>query len=126
MHRLDDLIGKPFADGGRGPELFDCWGLVIEVMRRHGISLPDYQISALAFDRIGEEIERQRPIWKRLDGPIDPCLVVVRFNSSCPNHCGVYLGSGQFIHAREKAKVCIDRINSPAWAHRIEGFYVPA
>lgn len=122
---LADLIGKPFRDGGRGPDGYDCWGLVIEVMRRCGQELPDYKIGALEFAKIGAEIEQQRPMWRRLVKLSPPCLLLIRLNVAffC-NHIGVYIGEELFIHAREKTGVCLDRVTSPAWAKRIEGFYV--
>ena len=124
----DDLIGVPFLDGGRDPKIgLDCWGLALEVFRRHGITLPDFAIPALAFDLVGAEIERQKPVWRRLIQPESPSVIVMRFNSvTCCNHCGVYIGFGQFIHTRERVGVCIDRIMSPSWARRIDGYYLPA
>lgn len=42
---LEALIGRPFRDGGRGPEAFDCWGLVIRVRGLGGLATPDYDCS---------------------------------------------------------------------------------
>lgn len=123
----DDLIGVPFENGGRGPGSFDCWGLVMEVFQRHDVLLPDYKIACTDASRIDSQISERRPLWEKVTGePPVPSLVVIRFNSvvMC-NHTGVYLGNGMFIHAREKIGVNIDRIDSPAWNRRIEGFYVP-
>jgi cell wall-associated NlpC family hydrolase len=122
----DDLIGKPFQDGGRGPDGYDCWGLAKEIFRRHGIELPDYQICCEDASRIASEIDTQRPGWIRCDSlPPTPSLVVMRYGSKFCNHTGVYLGYGQFIHTRESIGVNIDRIESPNWRHRIEGIYRP-
>lgn len=34
-------IGRPWVSGGRGPDDFDCWGLVCEVYKTHlGVELP--------------------------------------------------------------------------------------
>lgn len=39
-----DLIGVQFAYGGRGPDTYDCYGLVMECERRNtGRELPDYR-----------------------------------------------------------------------------------
>ena len=69
----DDLIGRPFVDGGRGPENFDCWGLATDVFRRHGKILPDF----LQFDSIktvkqylcenGKSVKEQRRFSKLTD-----------------------------------------------------------
>lgn len=37
---LRDLPGHPYRRGARGPDAFDCWGLVLEARRRLGLPLP--------------------------------------------------------------------------------------
>lgn len=123
-----DLIGVPFVDGGREKTSgFDCWGLVMEIYRRNGIELPDYKVACEDASRIHRTVVTQRFAWVRLEKELpDLCLVVLRFNTAVMcNHTGVYLGEGRFIHTRSKIGVNIDRIDSPAWRKRIEGFYVP-
>jgi len=44
---IQDLIGKPYAHGARGPEEYDCWGLCVEIYKRGGIVLPDYTVKHL-------------------------------------------------------------------------------
>lgn len=121
-----NLIGVPFVDGGRDPAVgLDCWGLSTEVFRRWGIELPDYRISCEAASLIDREFKEQIQFWRRCEGEIPvPALVVIRFAAYC-DHTGVYIGQGRFIHTRKGIGVNIDRIDSPAWAKRIEGFYVP-
>ncbi len=129
---LNDLIGVPFVDGGRDKTTgFDCWGLALEVFRRHGVSLPDYKIGCTESSRIDSKMTDERPLWLRIDnggGKDIPCpaLVVIRFNTGvlC-NHVGVYIGAGRFIHTRQKVGANIDRIDSPAWRRIIEGYYIP-
>lgn len=125
----NDLIGIPFVDGGRDPRKgLDCWGLSLEIFRRHGIKLPDYKIACEDASRIDQEVTAERPYWLKCVGgelPV-PALVVIKFNSAiyC-NHTGVFIGGGRFIHTRERVGVNIDRIDSPAWRRMIEGFYIP-
>lgn len=39
----DDFVGLPFRVGARGPDAFDCYGIVAEVLRRaRGVALPDW------------------------------------------------------------------------------------
>lgn len=127
MLQINDLIGVPFIDRGRDPRVgLDCWGLVLEVYRRAGIELADYQICCEDASRIGVEIDTQRSAWSRIEAPLPvPALVVMRLGSPYCNHTGIHIGGGRFIHTRSGVGVNIDRIDSVNWRHRIEGFYTP-
>lgn len=35
------LLGAPFGWGARGPQYFDCWGLVVEIRKRLQEPVPD-------------------------------------------------------------------------------------
>jgi cell wall-associated NlpC family hydrolase len=100
--KLDDLIGKPFKRGGRGPESYDCAGLVVEVLRRRNISLsiPDTPViehlQALSMARI------LRARWVDVEQPLPGCVVFFR-----PDHVGVILDRWRFIHADQACGVCI-------------------
>lgn len=125
MRRIADLIGKEFLDGGRGPDHYDCWGLVAEVFRRFGIQVPDYKISCEAKTEINGQINSERKKWERCTGEIPvPALVVFMENGIC-NHTGIHIGNKQFIHARERTGVAIENMDSVIWKKRIEGVYVP-
>lgn len=40
---LNDYVGVPFVENGRGRDGWDCWGLVLAVYRdRLGLELPDF------------------------------------------------------------------------------------
>nr|WP_173812646.1 NlpC/P60 family protein [Dendrosporobacter quercicolus]NSL47522.1 C40 family peptidase [Dendrosporobacter quercicolus DSM 1736]SDL92783.1 NlpC/P60 family protein [Dendrosporobacter quercicolus] len=125
MVKIDDLIGQPFQDGGRGQETFDCWGMALEVYRRYGRELPDYRISAMDAQKIGDQMATEAPAWVEVKQPLPvPCLVVIQLSCvSWANHVGVYIGNGKFIHAYSKTGVIIDRIKR--WQSNIIGFYVP-
>jgi probable lipoprotein NlpC len=124
--RIDDLIGKPFVDGGRGPGGYDCYGVVKEVFRRAGIDLPEYHIGCLDTLAISAAVESQRSLWRRLTSPAAPCVVAIRLNPGSISHVGAYIGGGQFIHAYQNAGgVCINRLEELVWKRRIEGFYAP-
>lgn len=121
---LDDLIGLPFSDGGRGPDSYDCWGLVREVYHRYGVTLPDYPISAVDAVKIGQQMARDAPDWVEVHDPLPvPCLVVIQLScGSWANHVGVHIGNNQFIHAYRTTGVVIDRLKK--WRSSIVGFYV--
>jgi len=120
-----DLLGKPFVDGGRGPDSYDCYGLATEIFRRHGIELPDYRISCENASKINSTIDEEKNKWIECEKPEVPSVVVLRFNSRYFNHVGVYIGSGKFIHTAKKTGVRIDRIDDIYWKNRIEGYYKP-
>ncbi len=124
---LDDLIGKPFVDGGRGPDFYDCWGLASEVFRRFGIVIPDYRVGALDQTAIFNAYRQYQGAWRELapgDFPV-PCLIFMKFNSPVGNHVGVYIGGERFIHARAKTCSCIERLDHPYWKNAVIGYYLP-
>lgn len=122
-----DLIGKPFQDGGRGPETFDCWGLCLEVFRREGVMLRDYRLCCYDAEGFDRNFRDELPRWNRYQWPDIPvpAVITIRFNEPVVNHVGVYIGDMKFLHTREKTGVVVERIDAPYWKHRIEGFYTP-
>lgn len=61
-HNYTDLIGVPFAYGGRGPDTLDCYGLLMEIHRRLGIELPDYRSTKVLYD-IANKISQEKYRW---------------------------------------------------------------
>jgi len=115
-----DLIGKPFVDGARGPEAYDCWGLLQCVLRRMGHEPTDYPSNpALLRFALHDE-------WQPLDPqevkPGDGILLRST-DSRWEWHVGLILDSCRMLHARESVGVCVERFDSPAYRRRIVGFY---
>lgn len=125
MLDYSDLIGIPFVNHGRSRDGLDCYGLVKEVYKKVGIDLPEYYISCHDRNAICSKVteETQGFPWQKINEPVVPCLIAIRFNSPVVNHTAVYIGGGKFIHTREKVGVCVDRISNPAWNKVIVGFY---
>ena len=125
--KIDDLIGKPFRDDGRGPEGYDCYGLVMEVMRRYGVELPDYGLPGPEHTpaAIDAAATTARPDWVEIPSPIPGCLVAIAYPyPGLISHVGVVIDADRFIHARAATGgVTIDRLSSPAWRKRIRGYY---
>jgi hypothetical protein len=125
--RVNDLVGVPFLDGGRGPDGYDCWGLCLEVFRRHGVDLPDYKLCCHDTEGFFGLFVGELPRWTRHEPPDVPVpsVVAIRFNSPMVNHVGICVGDGRFLNTREKTGVVIERLDSLYWRNRIEGFYTP-
>ena len=112
-------IGTPFQYGGRGPDFFDCYGLVMAIHQAQGITLPDYQ-SPEDQAVIAAMIATQLPLWQEV--PCGPGAVVLLRIASLGSHCGYMLNDSDMIHTLEKTGgVAIQRIDS--WQRRILGFY---
>ena len=121
---LNELIGKPYKDGGRGPDAYDCWGIAIEVHRRLGIEIPDFDISAMACEQIHNLVIDQSYLanWREIRTPIVPCIILFKAHPRFIQHVGTYIGAGRFLHIRNYG-VSIERVLSPLWNNRQRGYW---
>ena len=60
--------------------------------------------------------------WDKVESPKEMDLVVFR-TGPVPDHVGVCIGRGRFIHVVEGERSRIDFLSSPLWSGIIEGFY---
>ncbi len=116
-----DLIGKEFKFCGRGPEQYDCLGLMYELHNRLGIELP-HQASIIDKQLRSAAMESGKELFDKLEQPISACLIAFRVGGILA-HIGMYIGEGKFIHIERKKRVCIEKLNSLVWSKRIEGYY---
>jgi cell wall-associated NlpC family hydrolase len=120
---IRDLIGCKFKAHGRSKEEgFDCYGLVIEVLQRDGISFPD-----MFYDNIEKETKimiKNEMISSishtKIDKPEKNCIVEISVGGN-PSHIGVYIGRGEFIHCLTDYGVIIDKLHR--YQERILGYY---
>lgn len=125
---LTSLIGKEFVanTGESGRYYYDCYECVKEIFAQYDINLPEhFLIVSDDKETIDNTFKSETSAkWRKINEPIEPCLVAIRFNSPVfVNHVGVYVGDGRFIHVRLGGNVCKERIDSPSWRHRIAGYY---
>lgn len=114
-----DLIGKPFVWGGRGPNHYDCYGLVVEMHRRRGIELPEYT-SPMNLREIAVLMEGGRPFWVPCEE--QPGAIVAIRLGGLVCHVGYVLGDDYMLHTWERSGgVLKERLS--VWQTRIEGFY---
>jgi cell wall-associated NlpC family hydrolase len=124
---ISDLMDKPFKNGGRGPDEYDCYGLVREIYRRIGIELPELFVDCYNVELINNEYQIQLQHLTPLHKPETWAIMAIKFNEPKVNHFGVYLGFGIynrcFIHTRESANTCITSIDDYYWKRNIVGYY---
>lgn len=85
------FLGYPYVLGGRGPNSFDCSGLVYYVYKNFG-----YTVNRTATTQLSDGVAVKKADLQPGD--------LVFFNSagtgaSRATHVGIYIGGGQFLHA---------------------------
>jgi cell wall-associated NlpC family hydrolase len=103
------LVGKPYRLGGKGPEVFDCSGLVQFAFRKAGFDLPP---TTEGLRQSGREISRD------VLRPGD----LVFFSIKKDSHVGIVVNRSQFVHASKSRGVAIDDLDAPYWRKKVVGF----
>ena len=129
MVKLNDLVGKRFVNGGRITATgLDCWGLVMEVFKRFGHTIPDFVVDAFAvhaIDALAGEAADSR-IWEEVYEPYDrdiPLVALMRMHPKLITHAGVFIGNNRIMHTTASTGVIISRVD--ALKSRITGYYRP-
>lgn len=117
--RIDKLIsvaskqiGKPYILGAKGPNTYDCSGLVYYCLRQAGVYTR--RLNAAGFSRTGswEKISSMSAL-KRGD------LIFFRSDgSSSVGHVGIYIGSGTMIDASSSNGKVMKRSCTGSWSRR--------
>ena len=121
---IDKYLGIPYKYRGRDFNGVDCYGLwKLYYKETLGITLPEYLGYNEDWYREGrtvlsDKIDEFSKLFKEVDNPNRNDIFIFKLNSRVENHCGVYLGSGKFIHCYEKSPVCVDRLND-YWRTRL-------
>lgn len=120
-HWAEQYIGKPWVSGARGPDEFDCWGLVWWVYKQHyGLQLPLFpgfndvpatplQVSGI----IGETLRDPELPWDRVLVPTCGCAVAMGIGKRF-HHVGVWLDldGGLILHAARKRNVVAQSLSA--------------
>lgn len=115
IHALG-LVGTPYRYGGNTPESgFDCSGLIGYVYRNQVGTPPPRTVAQLNN-------------WGyRIDGKeLRTGDLVVFGTGRQPNHAGIYVGEGRFVHAPSTGgTVRLDHLQSRHWARQNAAFRRP-
>jgi cell wall-associated NlpC family hydrolase len=103
------LLGKPYRNGAKGPDSFDCSGFVYYVYGRFNVAVP---VSTEGLNRTGYEISR--------DDIAAGDLAI--FTISRDYHVGIMINRLEFVHASKSRGVVIDSIDAPYWRRNFSRF----
>jgi len=121
---FDDLLGKPFRLGGRGPNDYDCWGLCLELGRRVGLAFPNDFTPSKACDQDALIRLHADEDFERLEKPEPFCVVTFRINQPYVDHCGFVLPDvNYFLHTMWGHNVMKQRMDHRILGPKREGFY---
>lgn len=107
-----DLLGKPFRWGARGPDAFDCWGLVMAVFRRAGVDLKDPTEYSDDPKIDGVDIfekHRRDDEWLPVTDELRPLDVLLfgRSGYDAAIHCAVYVGNHRALQATDRGVISV-------------------
>lgn len=117
--KYSDLLGIKYKPHGRNlEEGFDCYGLVIEVLARNGIKVPDLYYDSLKPDE--EFVCQFNSHTTEIEKPEENCLIEIATFDSV-GHVAVYIGDGLMIHTMIRTGVVIEPVRH--YSHKIKGYY---
>lgn len=118
MIEINDLIGQPYKDHGRGNGGYDCYGLAIEAARRFG-----YQLNDVVYENHDIELSDKNKPTLNVSPIKEPRAgAIIEMETCCGNgaelHIGICLNEREFIHMTRNG--C--RINQIG-AIKVRGYY---
>lgn len=118
---LERYIGLPFKKHGRGPDGWDCWGLIEHIYERElGLYLPIYEYDDTTHHN-AVFFAQQQGHWREVDEPA--AYDVVLLTAMRNPHVGLCIDNQRMLHVPEEKTSCVEWIYSPKWKSRIESFY---
>ena len=109
------VLGVPYVWGGATPAGFDCSGLVMYVYGQLGIRLTHYS---------GAQFHEGAAVPQ--DGLLPGDIVFFHPSVNGPQHEGLYIGNGQFVHAPRTGDVVkVSSLSEPAYALSYTGAVRP-
>lgn len=115
---IKDLIGIPYETGGRGPNCYDCYGLIKHILNKDGIEIPDY-LSPDDAKKVVAIFHSELRLWEETELAHGSILL---FRVPGNFHVGYFLEDDQFIHTwKDSGGVVIERLSE--WKRRLVGIY---
>lgn len=122
-------IGAGFQEKGRGPDFFDCWGLLKHIYQYDhpkAFILPGYEElyeSTSDRDTLGRVIfdERQKG-WAEVPAPQEFDAILLRMRG-VPMHVGIVTRAGHMLHCAHGIGAVHERFDSMRWSSKVLGFF---
>jgi len=103
------LLGKPYKNGAKGPDAFDCSGFVHYVYKRYEINVP-YTTEELV--HTGYQVSRENVLAGDL----------VIFTIKRSYHIGIMMNEREFLHASASKGVAIGNLDLVYWRRSLSHF----
>jgi len=109
MHWARQYMGRPWVNGGQGPDAFDCWELVRNVLDRHfNIQVPAVDIDANCAKACALALNhgKRKSNWRKVTAPKEGDVVLMA-HAKYPSHVGIWLDvdQGGILHCMRGAGV---------------------
>lgn len=128
IDKLVKYVNCGYETKARGPETFDCYGLIIAIYKDiFNIELPDFENKYNSpMDKTVPIlfIETARDYWKKIDVNSASFGDVFIFNIfGKPRHCGMFVQKNKMIHIMDKSYVTLENPNNLQWIRRSQGVF---
>lgn len=121
MHWANEFVGLPFAERGRGPEAFDCLGLLIEVQRRvFGRTIADPACTFAGGLRPENRAVLEGQVVEVTDPKAGDALLFREAGRAL--HVGIVVDHRSMLHSYHAAAT-IESWTGPIWAPKLAGMY---
>lgn len=120
---INEWVGLPYQELGRGPEFYDCLGLFLTLQRvRHGRAIFDPLCSMQQAAR-QKLVERVRPHWCSVSVASEGSAVLFRVRGLAL-HVGYALDERRMLHtSQDTGESVIEDFTTSHWGDRLEGIY---
>ncbi|MDR4485299.1 MAG: NlpC/P60 family protein [Nitrospirales bacterium] len=113
-------VGLPFVTRGRGPNAYDCWGLVRSVLLEVGHELPLFLEDGVATPEQKASLDQ----WAFVHAGTPQSFDVIIFDLGHQSlHLGLVCGPQMFLHITYGKTSVVERFINLRWRSRLKGFY---
>lgn len=121
LELLGSMVGKKYVENGRGPDEYDCYGLVLRLGELYGVELPELSYTMDYVDR-DTVANANRSQFIRVELPEFGDIIALRVGKFV-THVGWMVDRTRFIHTTKATGAVITRVDSIKYINRIEGYY---